>query len=484
MKLVGEKRTGLFSEFYLKCQMCNCLKTITSDKKSENKVNINSSIVLGSISTGIGYSQTSELAATLDLPFMTLKTYNNYHEQVAEFIRASAWQTMELAAAEEIKMAKDAGNVDENGIPCITVVTDGAWSKRSYNVNYDAMSGVACIIGYNTGKLLFLGVRNKYCSICSWHESKEQETPTHRCFKNWTGSSTAMETDIIAEGFRNSLNQYGIKYSKMVGDGDSSVYRKLLEIRPYGNCLVQKIECKNHILRNFAKKIREISSKKRSNSQNKPVPITLRKCVLSRFMRLRSAITKATTYRIGENTSLEEKVQLLRNDINNAPSHVFGEHNLCKTIKYFKCEGQDTNIIPVMKECGIYEDVMSALQRVIDNASSLIMNMDNNLAEHYNSVVCKFIGGKRINFSLRGSYQTRCEAAALSFNSGGEYHRMINKTMFGNSPKGFYKKFYLKKKKEHAKIKARRTLFPKKKRNRLNKTCQIRITAPMPTICP
>ncbi|CAG9840582.1 unnamed protein product [Diabrotica balteata] len=109
-------------------------------------------------------------------------------------------------------------------------------------------------------------------------------------------------------------------------------------------------------------------------------------------MQERSAITKATTYRIGENTSLEEKVQLLRNDINNAPSHVFGEHNLCKTIIYFKCEGQDTNIIPVMKECGIYEDVMSALQRVIDNASSLIMNMDNNLAEHYNSVVCKFIG--------------------------------------------------------------------------------------------
>lgn len=67
-----------------------------------------------------------------------------------------------------------------------------------------------------------------------------------------------METDIIAEGFRNSINQYGLKYSKMVGDGDSSVSRKLLEIRPYGNSLVQKIECKNHLLRNFAKKIREI----------------------------------------------------------------------------------------------------------------------------------------------------------------------------------------------------------------------------------
>lgn len=69
-----------------------------------------------------------------------------------------------------------------------------------------------------------------------------------------------METDIIAEGFKSSVNQYGLKYTKMVGDGDSSVYRKLLEIKPYGNSLVQKVECKNHLLRNFAKKVREICS--------------------------------------------------------------------------------------------------------------------------------------------------------------------------------------------------------------------------------
>lgn len=39
-------------------------------------------------------------------------------------------------------MAKNLGEVDKNGIPLITVVADGAWSKRSYSVNYDAKSGV------------------------------------------------------------------------------------------------------------------------------------------------------------------------------------------------------------------------------------------------------------------------------------------------------------------------------------------------------
>ncbi|CAG9763511.1 unnamed protein product [Ceutorhynchus assimilis] len=49
---------------------------------------------------------------------------------------------MENAAAKEAELALEEGDVDENGIPCITVVTDGAWAKRSYNVNYDSMSGV------------------------------------------------------------------------------------------------------------------------------------------------------------------------------------------------------------------------------------------------------------------------------------------------------------------------------------------------------
>lgn len=34
------------------------------------------------------------------------------------------------------------GNVDADGIPCITVVADGQWSKRSYRTKYDALSGV------------------------------------------------------------------------------------------------------------------------------------------------------------------------------------------------------------------------------------------------------------------------------------------------------------------------------------------------------
>lgn len=137
-----------------------------------------------------------------------------------------------------------------------------------------------------------------------------------------------------------------------------------------------------------------------------------------------------------EQVTFEEKIKLLEGDIRNAPSHVFGEHAKCNEIKYFKCSPpeDEVNLVPSMKLCGLYGDLEACLQRLIQNCTSLILNMDNNMAEHFNSIVCKFVGGKRVNFSLRGSYQTRCEAAALSFNLGCDYHKKLNEAITGRRP--------------------------------------------------
>lgn len=206
--------------------------------------------------------------------------------------------------------------------------------------------------------------------------------------------------------------------------------------------------------------------KKRSSSKNIAVPLAVRKEVFAKFMRLRTSITKATAYRIKESTSLEEKINLLRDDINNAPSHVFGEHAKCDEKQYFSCNKEnEKNLVPILQEYGIYADIKAALQRVEDNASSLVMNMDNNLAEHYNSVVCKFVGGKRVNFSLRGSYQTRCEAAALAYSSRGEYYRLVHKSAHDKSPQSFTKKNHAPKTKGTNKC-TQKTVFETKIENR------------------
>jgi len=82
---------------------------------------------------------------------------------------------------------------------------------------------------------LFIGVRNKYCSICQKACANNRDPPVHLCYKNWNGTSTAMEADIIVEGFRQSITMHNIIYHKLIGDGDSSVLKKIMLAKPYGN---------------------------------------------------------------------------------------------------------------------------------------------------------------------------------------------------------------------------------------------------------
>ena len=98
--------------------------------------------------------------------------------------------------AEEKRLAEERGSFHE-GVPAITVVVDGGWSKQSHKHTYNANSGVGIIVGKETGKILHLGVRNKFCTACSMGSPKDK----HECFKNWSASSSEMETDIIVEGF-------------------------------------------------------------------------------------------------------------------------------------------------------------------------------------------------------------------------------------------------------------------------------------------
>ena len=116
------------------------------------------------------------------------------------------------AAFEEIVSTKllTAGQVEKqlaiekgsyhNGITAITVVVDGG---RSHKHSYNANSGVGVIFGAATKALLFIGVRNKYYSICAINNRNEKPIPTHQCYRNVSGSSTSMEADIILEGFAN-----------------------------------------------------------------------------------------------------------------------------------------------------------------------------------------------------------------------------------------------------------------------------------------
>lgn len=61
------------------------------------------------------------------------------------------------------------------------------------------------------------------------------------------------------------------------------------------------------------------------------------------------------------------------------------------------------------------------------------MDVDNNACEQLNSVINKFLGGKRINFTQKSSYSTRVHAAVVSYNSE-EYLRAVKRHITHTSP--------------------------------------------------
>lgn len=271
-----------------------------------------------------------------------------------------------------------------------------------------------------------MATRNKSCPICSRAASKNIEAKNHVCSKNWKGTSTAMETSIILEGFKKSVEMHQLKYVKLIGDGDSSVYKKICLDKPYGSSVtIQKIECTNHLLRNFITKCIELSNKIRSSRSDYVSP-NLRKILRTNVIRLRTGIKSSINYHSKQGNSLNEQVTNIIRDIKNLPFHVFGQHNECAT--YF-CKGsksEEINYIPEMHKCGLLQDLQVCGNRLIQNAHSLALNLTNNPAETYNSVVSKFVGGKRINFSIKNGYDTRCRAAGIRYNAQEEYIRLIH----------------------------------------------------------
>ncbi|XP_071579401.1 uncharacterized protein [Temnothorax nylanderi] len=140
-----------------------------------------------------------------------------------------------------------------------------------------------------------------------------------------------------------------------------------------------------------------------------------------------TAVTKAVQYRLEEQSTMQQKIVSLKMDLNNVISHVFGEHNECAKIGYF-CDGSqkenEENYIPQLKKCGLYEKLQNALKCISWNAKSLLQDKDSNRVETFNSVISKCTGGKRINFGLRGSYEARCNAAVVAFNTNEPISRL------------------------------------------------------------
>lgn len=142
LRLIKEIQSGFLSEFHFICEICYKEEVVRTEPFTDELVPINLAIVASTVHNGQGFSNIEQFSASLNMPCMSNPTYQKLHEEVGEKMKCIAWDATEEAAKEEAKIALENGDVSKDGIPMISVVVDGAWSKRSYRSNYNALSGV------------------------------------------------------------------------------------------------------------------------------------------------------------------------------------------------------------------------------------------------------------------------------------------------------------------------------------------------------
>ncbi|CAC5417656.1 unnamed protein product [Mytilus coruscus] len=207
------------------CQGCQKKFTLDSSPKvpGSKRFDINVRAVWGSMVAGNGPSHLNEFLATLNSPGLSQPLFTAIETEIGQWWHSVLKKDMLSAGQEERLLAIDRNDYHEE-VPAITVITDGGWSKRTHKHSYNAAGCVAIIIGKETKKLLHIGVRNKYCYICSTNNTKE-----HICFINWDKDSQSMDSDVILQGFLEAERKHGVRYMRIVGDDDSSVFAKIRE---------------------------------------------------------------------------------------------------------------------------------------------------------------------------------------------------------------------------------------------------------------
>lgn len=230
--------------------------------------------------------------------------------------------------------------------------------------------------------------------MCSRSSNRGELPSEHTCNKNYSGPSTGMESALLVQGFNCSEELYGVRYNRFIGDGDSSVHAKILQSNPYKNTKISKIECRNHLFRNLRRKIVVMSN-------NTVYPLSDRKIVTRTKIldRLLRGIKMAVQHWIqAEHLTTAEKAQALVTDIENAPFHIFGNHEKCAA--YF-CNNQGDDTMNSFLKTKMFGDIAILCQQFSRFSESLIFNLDSN-------------GGKRVNYTLARSYLFRCNAAQHS----------------------------------------------------------------------
>jgi len=428
LQISSERLTGVEGSLSIFCT-CEHVFHVSSDT-GRVTIPANEAVIWAAHSSGIGYSGMKTIMQILEIPFMKFELYQTLENRVHELFQHAKEMHLAENGKLEYELSRNAGDFQDmrgEKVVCTTVQVDGGYSKRSYGHGYSANSGVGVIIGMRSKKIIWMSTRNKHCYQCTVN-LRTGNIKIHKCYRNWDGPSPAMETDIIREGFKNSLMMHNLVYSKMIGDGDSSVFADVEYIYP--GIRVEKLECVNHFIRNLTTKIYNIAQNKLTTKNYPRIPKHEQNTVIRHREKITIGVRKAI-----EHNSANRPITSYRTlieDFENVLNHVFGEHRKCKP--YFCTKETEGDPMSNIKKCAFYKPLNDAIRRGVQLAPRLIHNCISNDAEHFMSLCSKYTTGKRVYYSHRGGYNMRMTSAMFTFDDSSFWPEKIYRTLYHSSP--------------------------------------------------
>ncbi len=147
------------------------------------------------------------------------------------------------AGKEEKLLAEERGSFHE-GVPAITVIVDGGWSKRSHKHSYNANSGAAIIYWERKQESFYtLVCKTSFVQLVLWRYPR---TSTNASEIGMLHLPRWKQISLCIRGFTEAEKVHSVRYTTFIGDGDSSVHPTLIRQVPVWGHAIKKLECANH----------------------------------------------------------------------------------------------------------------------------------------------------------------------------------------------------------------------------------------------
>lgn len=259
LTLQQNNNAGLACKIQIYCAVCDVVSETNNSKYVTDADNIkyydiNLRLVYGMRSIGKGKAAADMLCGVMNLPQPPFYYYK--HEN---FLGTAA---MKICKASMSKAIEEEVEINE-GSRDLAVAVDGSWQKRGHT----SLNGIVSATSICTGKVLDIEVLSKYCRCLN----KSSNVHDVDCCANFSGTSGGMEVAGAKAIFNRSLEQYGVRYLKYLGDGDSRAYKAVVESKPYGSTDIEKIECIGHMQKRMGTRLRALRNSKPTLEDGKPL---------------------------------------------------------------------------------------------------------------------------------------------------------------------------------------------------------------------